>query len=76
MYIVFSNTDDILVPAVYYAHLASNRARAHEDIAESERRVRDQGDPSRSTSGQPVEEPAPLLPMIPRDGLPWGMWYI
>ncbi|KAL8858415.1 MAG: hypothetical protein Q9178_005096 [Gyalolechia marmorata] len=71
-----STTPVSLFPAVYYAHLASNRARAHEDIAEPERRVRDQGDPSRSTSGQPVEEPAPLLPMIPRDGLPWGMWYI
>ncbi|KAL8726906.1 MAG: hypothetical protein Q9166_006395 [cf. Caloplaca sp. 2 TL-2023] len=71
-----STTPVSLFPAVYYAHLASNRARAHEDIAESDRRIRDAGDPSRSTSGRPVEEAAPLLPMIPRDGLPWGMWYI
>ncbi|KAL8771701.1 MAG: hypothetical protein Q9209_002892 [Squamulea sp. 1 TL-2023] len=71
-----STTPVSLFPAVYYAHLASNRARAHEDIAEPDRRVRDAGDPSNSNSGRPAEEAAPLLPMIPRDGLPWGMWYI
>ncbi|KAL8776952.1 MAG: hypothetical protein Q9213_008068 [Squamulea squamosa] len=71
-----STTPVSLFPAVYYAHFASNRARAHEDIAESDRRVRDAGDPSNSNSGRPAEEAAPLLPMIPRDGLPWGMWYI
>ncbi|KAL9611550.1 MAG: hypothetical protein Q9204_009013, partial [Flavoplaca sp. TL-2023a] len=59
-------------PAVYYAHLASNRARSHEDIAEPERRIRDAGDPSKSSSGKPGDEAPPLLPMIPRDGLPWG----
>lgn len=26
----------VLVPAIYYAHLASNRARAHENVATSE----------------------------------------
>ncbi|KAL8852773.1 MAG: hypothetical protein Q9221_002403 [Calogaya cf. arnoldii] len=71
-----STTPVSLFPAVYYAHLASNRARSHEDIPESERRIRDAGDPSGSGSGKPAEEAAPLLPMIPRDGLPWGMWYI
>ncbi|KAL8696034.1 MAG: hypothetical protein Q9224_003008 [Gallowayella concinna] len=71
-----STTPVSLFPAVYYAHLASNRARAHEDIAEPARRIRDAGDPSRSTSDRPIEEVPPLLPMIPRDGLPWGMWYI
>ncbi|KAL8815674.1 MAG: hypothetical protein Q9223_005211 [Gallowayella weberi] len=69
-----STTPVSLFPAVYYAHLASNRARAQEDIAESERRKRDVfNDPSKST-GQP--EVKPLLPMITIGGLPWGMWYI
>ncbi|KAL8844394.1 MAG: hypothetical protein Q9176_001304 [Flavoplaca citrina] len=71
-----STTPVSLFPAVYYAHLASNRARSHEDIAEPERRIRDAGDPSKSSSGKPGDEAPPLLPMIPRDGLPWGMWYI
>lgn len=63
------------VPAVYYAHLASNRARAHEDISETERKLRDSG-PTKSTHERPVEEPKPLLDMINRIGMRWGMWYI
>ncbi|KAL8996468.1 MAG: hypothetical protein Q9169_004018 [Polycauliona sp. 2 TL-2023] len=71
-----STTPVSLFPAVYYAHLASNRARAHEDIHAEDRRLRDAGDPSKSSSGRPVEEAAPLLPMIDKSGLTWGMWYI
>lgn len=64
-----------LVPAVYYAHLASNRARAHEDISETARKLRDSG-PPKSTSEHPVDEAKPLLEMINRIGMRWGMWYI
>ncbi|KAI4204293.1 MAG: hypothetical protein LQ350_001273 [Teloschistes chrysophthalmus] len=70
-----STTPVSLFPAVYYAHLASNRARAHEDISETERKLRDSG-PTKSTHERPVEEPKPLLDMINRIGMRWGMWYI
>ncbi|CAL8577970.1 Protein argonaute, variant 2 [Xanthoria parietina] len=70
-----STTPVSLFPAVYYAHLASNRARSHEDIAEPLRKIRDAGNPSGEKSG-PTDETKPLLPMVGRSGLPWGMWYI
>ncbi|KAL8688577.1 MAG: hypothetical protein Q9218_005546 [Villophora microphyllina] len=70
-----STTPVSLFPAVYYAHLASNRARAHEDISEGARKLRDSG-PTQSTSERPVEEAKPLLEMINRIGMRWGMWYI
>ncbi|KAI4257471.1 MAG: hypothetical protein LQ352_001635 [Teloschistes flavicans] len=70
-----STTPVSLFPAVYYAHLASNRARAHEDISETARKLRDSG-PPKSTSEHPVDEAKPLLEMINRIGMRWGMWYI
>lgn len=71
-----STTPVSLHPAVYYAHLASNRARSHENISETERRVRDHQDPSGSTSERPPEEAAPLLGMNPADRIQFGMWYV
>jgi eukaryotic translation initiation factor 2C len=38
-----STTPVSLHPAIYYAHLASNRARAHENIAASQREVPNEG---------------------------------
>ncbi|KAL8871934.1 MAG: hypothetical protein Q9174_002338 [Haloplaca sp. 1 TL-2023] len=70
-----STTPVGLFPAVYYAHLASNRARAHENITETARKLRDSG-PTKSTSEIPAEEAKPLLEMINRCGLAFGMWYI
>lgn len=67
-----------LFPAVYYAHIASNRARAHEDIAESQRRERDLGDPSKSTSKEKLSaehvKPLMLIPEINK--MRYTMWYI
>ncbi|KAL8698523.1 MAG: hypothetical protein Q9201_006520 [Fulgogasparrea decipioides] len=70
-----STTPVSLFPAVYYAHLASNRARAHEDISEVKRRERESA-PTKSTSERPPEEAPPLLEMINRIGMRFGMWYI
>ncbi|KAL8971351.1 MAG: hypothetical protein Q9183_001092 [Haloplaca sp. 2 TL-2023] len=70
-----STTPVGLFPAVYYAHLASNRARAHENITEGARKLRDSG-PTRSTSEMPPDEAKPLLEIINRVGLAWTMWYI
>ncbi|KAL8716741.1 MAG: hypothetical protein Q9225_005958 [Loekoesia sp. 1 TL-2023] len=71
-----STTPVSLHPAVYYAHLASNRARSHENISESDRQQRDHGDPSRSTSERPREEARPLIPMDDVDNLSYGMWFV
>lgn len=67
-----------LFPAVYYAHLASNRARAHEDIAESQRRERDLGDPSKSTSKEKLsaEQVKPLMLIPEINKMRYAMWYI
>ncbi|KAL9609041.1 MAG: hypothetical protein Q9167_006162 [Letrouitia subvulpina] len=67
-----------LFPAVYYAHLASNRARAHEDIAESQRRERDLGDPSKSTSKEKLsaEHVKPLMLIPEVNKMRYAMWYI
>lgn len=74
-----STTPVSLHPAVYYAHLASNRARSHENISETERQIRDQGDPSKSTSDpkkQDPEEAKPLIPMDNKDMIDFSMWFI
>ncbi|KAL9030315.1 MAG: hypothetical protein Q9196_001543 [Gyalolechia fulgens] len=71
-----STTPVSLHPAVYYAHLASNRARSHENISESERLQRDHADPSKSTSERPKEEAKPLIPMDDVDKMSYGMWFV
>jgi eukaryotic translation initiation factor 2C len=73
-----STTSVSLHPAVYYAHLASNRARAHEDIASSEG---PQGGPgfkqNQSKSSDPENsETQPLMPMFNANGITTAMWYI
>jgi eukaryotic translation initiation factor 2C len=70
-----------LVPAVYYAHLISNRARTHEDVpASSGPRS---GPEIKLTDPKPKHRPIVtprLLPIRsdPKSGnrLPWEMWYI
>ncbi|KAL8936923.1 MAG: hypothetical protein Q9216_004682 [Gyalolechia sp. 2 TL-2023] len=64
-----STTAVSLHPAVYYAHLASNRARSHENISESDRLQRDHADPSKSTSEKSKEEAKALIPMINVDNI-------
>lgn len=71
-----STTPVSLHPAVYYAHLASNRAKSHENISETDRRRRDHEEPSRSTSERPAEEAQPLIEMNNTDKIRFGMWYV
>jgi len=72
----------VLVPAVYYAHLAAARAAAHENKAEIEKwliksqllnapgvRVKD------SSTDEQSEAPK-LLGMENRNKIRYGMWYI
>ena len=77
-------------PAVYYAHLASNRSKCHEDIPSSagphkkteELRLA-QGMPRRagpsdtaSNSQSESWEIKPLLKMDNTAGMRWGMWFV
>ena len=63
-----------LFPAVYYAHLASNRARAHENVGFDEQVKQASGHTS-SDEKLPTEAP-PLLKMDPGNQIQFGMWYI
>ena len=67
-----STTPVSLFPAVYYAHLASNRGRSHEDIAAKDARDREAGKLDISQGS----EPPPLLPMPNEGGIKYSMWYI
>ncbi|KAJ8130082.1 hypothetical protein O1611_g3549 [Lasiodiplodia mahajangana] len=86
-----STTPVSLHPAVYYAHLISNRARAHEDIHASQREIvgGKEGHPSAKhpsdvhTEQSKSTEPPPLLAMnnsnLPRERVVFmntTMWYI
>jgi eukaryotic translation initiation factor 2C len=67
-----------LHPAVYYAHLASNRARAHEDLPAS---AGPQGGPGfkqnvPSSDSPPDSESKPLVKMNTSAGIQFAMWYI
>jgi eukaryotic translation initiation factor 2C len=74
-----STTSVSLHPAVYYAHLASNRAKAHEDVAAGQG---PQGGPgykmkTPSDGSKPSEtEVKPLIPMFNINGIVTSMWYI
>ncbi|CAO1599602.1 Protein argonaute [Xanthoria calcicola] len=80
-----SSTAVSLHPAVYYAHLASKRAQAHDSIFAAdwpEGKGKGKGkDPATSSSDDSSEEPAPLLPLKDwKDGqtewIGYGMWFI
>lgn len=74
-----STTSVSLHPAVYYAHLASDRARSHADTPASEG---PQGGPGFKQQAQapssdpPGSEPKPLIDMLNANGIKWAMWYI
>lgn len=80
-----STTAVSLHPAVYYAHLASKRAQAHDslyavDWPEGKGKGKEKG-PAASSSDDSSEEPAPLLPLKDwEDGqtewIGYGMWFI
>ena len=73
-----STTSVSLFPAVYYAHLASNRARAHEDIRSSEGPQSGPGYKQNAppSSATPASETEPLMPMYNANGIAFTMWYI
>ncbi|EXJ80238.1 hypothetical protein A1O1_08380 [Capronia coronata CBS 617.96] len=75
-----STTSVSLHPAVYYAHLASNRAKAHEDTPAT---AGPQGGagfkqmPPPAHSSEPSEsEVKPLIPLYNSHGIIYAMWYI
>ena len=73
-----STTSVSLHPAVYYAHLASMRARAHENIHST---AGPQGGPGYKQNLPPSDssgtsEPPPLLALFGQTGIQWTMWYI
>lgn len=74
-----STTSVSMFPAVYYAHLASNRAKAHENIPSSEG---PQGGPGfkqnqpAASSDVSESEVRPLMAMFPVNNIQFAMWYI
>jgi eukaryotic translation initiation factor 2C len=74
-----STTSVSLHPAVYYAHLASNRAKAHEDLPASAGPQGGAGykqqTPSRSSEPSDSEV-KPLMPLFNVNGIVFAMWYI
>ncbi|KAA6409085.1 MAG: eukaryotic translation initiation factor 2c [Lasallia pustulata] len=74
-----STTPVSLFPAVYYAHLASNRARAHENIpASAGPHTSEEAMNKKSTtsSDKPPTEEKPLIPMMNLTRIQTSMWYI
>ncbi|EAU35074.1 conserved hypothetical protein [Aspergillus terreus NIH2624] len=72
-----STTSVSLFPAVYYAHLVSNRARCHEDVPASS--GPQSGPEVKLTNPKPKDRPVDprLLPLCGSSNrLPFGMWYI
>lgn len=75
-----STTSVSLHPAVYYAHLASNRAKAHEDTPASEGPQGGAGfkqvAPPAHSSEPSDSETKPLIPMHNVANITYAMWYI
>lgn len=80
-----STTPVSLFPAIYYAHLASNRAKAHEERPGSSGKPMKQDTPAKgkdpgktgtSSSDRFSTEPLPLTRMNPQLGIEYSMWYI
>lgn len=74
-----STTPVSLHPAVYYAHLAADRARAHVNespVSSGKKEAQaQQARSSTGSSGQNIEVP-PLQPMLANTGIRETMWYI
>ncbi|KAI9834225.1 MAG: hypothetical protein M1819_003063 [Sarea resinae] len=76
-----STTPVSLFPAVYYAHLASNRARSHENIpASSGPRTGPDAVKIKPKSGSQTSKPpteiGPLIPLNNAQGIAYDMWFI
>ena len=74
----------MIVPAVYYAHLASKRAESHIDMAANQRialqeeRRKHPGQESKSHSDETKSwtEWPKLMKFAPNGSIQLGMWYI
>lgn len=74
---VRSTTPVSLHPAVYYAHLAADRARAHlNDSPVSSGKKESKADQSTTNSSSANISVAPLVPIQKNRGLHEVMWYI
>ncbi|KIV99831.1 uncharacterized protein PV09_08501 [Verruconis gallopava] len=79
---VRSTTPVSMVPAVYYAHLASNRATAHKNeatISSGKKEAYEKAKKdvkSSSSSDQTAFEIPPLIPLNNAQGIASTMWYI
>ncbi|KZF18861.1 Piwi-domain-containing protein [Xylona heveae TC161] len=82
-----STTPVSLFPAVYYAHLASNRARSHENVPASSgpqsgpgskppHKVAALAAKAKSESEKPPTGGLPLMPINNIGRLAWDMWYV
>jgi eukaryotic translation initiation factor 2C len=74
-----STTSVSLHPAAYYAHLASNRCKAHEDIPATQGPQGGAGfkQQAPSRSSEPSDSEAkPLMPLFNVAGINYAMWYI
>lgn len=73
-----STTSVSLHPAVYYAHLASNRAKAHLNLPASGGPTGGPGFKQNQapSSDAPSSEAAPLINMENAGGIKFAMWYI
>lgn len=73
-----STTSVSLFPAVYYAHLASNRAKAHENTPHSDPPLTSGYKQNvKQTESDPVPSEVPrLIPMHNAAGIRYSMWYI
>ncbi|KAF2144567.1 uncharacterized protein K452DRAFT_266507 [Aplosporella prunicola CBS 121167] len=74
-----STTPVSIFPAVYYAHLASQRARGHANPPEAssgKKQTEEKKDTATSISEKTPTEVQPLAPMNPSLGIDFAMWYI
>ncbi|KAF9638526.1 putative eukaryotic translation initiation factor 2c protein [Lasiodiplodia theobromae] len=74
-----STTPVSLFPAVYYAHLASQRARGHAaegNPSSGKKQTTEPKETATSTSEKTPTEVAPITPMNNSQGIDFSMWYI
>ena len=65
------------VPAIYYAHLASHRARSHIDKSHDRlQREKEWAKAGLVSSEQRETETKPLITMANQTGIRYSMWYI
>ncbi|KAA8613409.1 eukaryotic translation initiation factor 2C 2 [Pyrenophora tritici-repentis] len=76
---VRSTTPVSLHPAVYYAHLAADRSRAHlneSPVSSGKKESKAEQKPATGSTGYRAVEIAPLMPLMNVRGLKDVMWYV